>query len=57
MRTLVSDDLTVFIFRVIFSLKNKKYPIFAFAQSLFSIKMSPKIVNLALTEEKLCLNF
>ena len=34
-----------------------KYPIFAFVQSLFSTKKSPKVVNLALTDEKLCLNF
>ena len=43
--------------KVIFSLKSKNYPISAFVQSLFSIKKSPKVVNLPLTDETLCLSF
>ena len=43
--------------KVIFSLKSKNYPISAFVQSLFSIKKSPKVVHLPLTDETLCLSF
>ena len=43
--------------KVIFSLKSKSYPISAFVQSLFSTKKSPKVVNLPLTDETLCLSF
>ena len=51
-----ADDLTIFKrFRVIFSLKKKNYPISAFVQFLFSTKKSPKVVNLPLTDEMLCL--
>ena len=52
-----SDDLIIFkFFRVIFSLKKKTIN-FRFVQSLFSTKKSPKVVNLPLTDERLCLNF
>ena len=39
-----------------FLLKIENYPNFAFVQSLFSTKTCPKVVNLPLTEEKLCLS-
>ena len=53
-----ADDLTIFKrFRVIFSLKKKNYPISAFVQFLFSTKKSPKVVNLPLNDETLCLTF
>ena len=56
MRVLGSDDLIIFkCFRVILSLKS--YPISAFVQYLFSTKKTPKVFNLPLTDEKLCLGF
>ena len=57
-RTLGSDDLTFFnCFRVIFSLKKKKYAISVLIQSLFSTKKSSKVVTLPPTDETLCLCF
>ena len=56
--TLGLDDLTVFkCISFIFSFKKVNYPFFVFVYSLFLIKKSPKVVNLPLTEEKLCLTF
>ena len=40
-----------------FFLKKENYPISAFVQSLFSTKKSPKVVNVPLTNEMLCLSF
>ena len=40
-----------------FLLKKENYPISAFIQSLVSTKKSPKVVNLPLTDETLCLSF
>ena len=40
-----------------FLLKKENYPIYAFVHSLFSTKKSPKVFNLSLTDETLCLSF
>ena len=45
------------MFSSYFLLKKENYPISAFTQSLFSTKESPKVVNLQLTDETLCLRF
>ena len=56
-RTLGSDDLTIFkCFRVIFSLKKKTIQ-FPLSFNLYFQQKSPKVVNLPLTDETLCLNF
>ena len=41
----------------LFSPKKKSYSISTFVQSSFSTKKSPKVVNLPLTDETLCLGF
>ena len=45
------------MFQGYFLLKEENYPFSAFIQSLFSTKKSPKVVNLSLTDETLCLTF
>ena len=46
-----------YMFWSIFLLKKENYRVSAFVQPLFSTKKSPKIVNLPLTVETLCLSF
>ena len=49
---------THFSLQLLLSLNLKEnYPISAFAQSLFPTKKIPKVVNLPLTDETLCLSF
>ena len=45
------------MFSSYFLLKKENCPISAFVQSLFSTNKGPKVVNLPLTDETLCLSF
>ena len=57
-RTLGSDDLTIFkCFIVNFSLKRKTIQFLLSLNFVFNTKKSPKVVNLPLTDETLCLSF